>query len=86
MRYPLNQFHYIGISGKNQGQKAIEGERQNALLPFTMDPFGCFPPLMTKKLKRDAFQRYHPYGNVKELLPILNACDGSFHESTLLPW
>ncbi|VVT55769.1 uncharacterized protein SAPINGB_P004729 [Magnusiomyces paraingens] len=55
---------------------ALEGERQNALLPFTNDPYGCTDPVLTaKRRKRNPFRRTNPYLlSCPELYELFTVC------------
>lgn len=55
---------------------AAEGERQNALLPFSSDPYGCTDPVLTaKRRSRNPFRRSNPYLlSCPELYELFTVC------------
>ena len=66
IKFPLESFDYIGteIVGRTEEDRegARTGEAKTRAL-FARDPYGCLPPLSTKRLKRDPFRRGLPYSS-----------------------
>ncbi|KAK9475854.1 hypothetical protein V1514DRAFT_264261, partial [Lipomyces japonicus] len=87
IRYPEAQFIFHGLNP--DGDVPNEGERTNALVPFTNDPYGCFDEiLLAKKRQRNPFRRQHPYTETcPELRSLLQFCslDRSIFNGTV-PW
>ncbi|KDQ49361.1 hypothetical protein JAAARDRAFT_187053 [Jaapia argillacea MUCL 33604] len=94
LRWPEDKFEYIGVDMEGDGEIAREGERQNALLPYMSDLYGCHPPLSSKRRGRNPFSRFHSYyTSSPEIGGLLDWCPDKVGsgESTrvyrgLLPW
>jgi len=64
----------------------LEGETKNALQHFLNDPYGCYPPLSTKKAGRNPFHREPPYRlTCPEMDSLLQYCGRTYFPYTL-PW
>lgn len=62
LRWPIEQFQYIGVDPINGHQStAEEGERQNGYLPYSKDLYGCHSVLLSKRRQRNLYNRFHPY-------------------------
>ena len=91
LRYPHWQFDYIGInpvSTATTTEYVAEQEHVNSFLPFSSDPYGCAPPLSTKRLQRNPFRRSHGYGHQSscpDLRELIHYC-GPAQFAGPLPW
>ena len=100
VRYPKNQFHYVGIdppdassesgdiASRQRHARLVEGERTNSYQPFTQDPYGCAHggSLRLKKAKRNPFKRHHAYEHTcPELDGLLKWCGVNIFPNEL-PW
>lgn len=56
IRFPKHRFAYIGIP-KGEFPEQVNMERAGTIPQFHQDPYGCMPPLSTKKHERNPFQR-----------------------------
>ena len=66
VRFPASNFAYVGIdplTSSSTSAHVAEQERLNSFLPFSADPYGCLPPLSSKRLQRNPFRRSHGYGH-----------------------
>jgi hypothetical protein len=59
IRYPLDQFDYIGIDPTNDddSEAAKRGELTNSFTPFSTDLYACRGSLRQKKLDRNPYRR-----------------------------
>ncbi|KAJ8660478.1 hypothetical protein O0I10_003936 [Lichtheimia ornata] len=91
LRYPEQQFRYIGIDPPFDPVGTPErsaGEAANSLGPLKKDPYGCHYPLVQKRIDRNPFRRRHPYRlTCPALSDIINYCpeDNQFFQGRL-PW
>ncbi|RPD54166.1 hypothetical protein L227DRAFT_512146 [Lentinus tigrinus ALCF2SS1-6] len=77
LRWPADQFEYVGIDAEGHKDAAQQGELQNGYLPYTQDTYGCHGLLLSKRRARNPFMRYHSYySSAPELGPLLNWCPG----------
>ncbi|KAI0708187.1 hypothetical protein C8T65DRAFT_650315 [Cerioporus squamosus] len=77
LRWPVDQFEYVGIDAEGDKETAQQGELQNGYLPYTQDTYGCHDLLLSKRRARNPFMRYHSYySSAPELGPLLNWCPG----------
>ncbi|KAK9461081.1 uncharacterized protein V1516DRAFT_674975 [Lipomyces oligophaga] len=87
IRFPLNTFYFKGIDPP--GEPPLDGEQKNAVVPFTMDPYGCTNEvLITKRKDRNPFRRIEPYYvSCPALRKLLLYCSpsGAMFEG-FLPW
>ena len=91
IHYPLSRLTYVGLdpTAQHNQSELLEGERVNSYQPFSVDPYGCFPPLSIKRLQRNPFRRSHGYGHSSscpELAPLLHHCGPSKYDGPALPW
>ncbi|KAI9476473.1 MAG: hypothetical protein EXX96DRAFT_577290 [Benjaminiella poitrasii] len=88
IRYPIEQFHYIGIDPKDEDPSREEGELLNSLRPFEKDLYGCHSSLKQKKTLRNPYRRRHAYAaSCPILAPLLNYCPSNNALYTgPLPW
>ncbi|KAI7901122.1 uncharacterized protein BX663DRAFT_515006 [Cokeromyces recurvatus] len=88
IRYPIEQFHYIGIDPKDEDPSREEGELVNSLRPFEKDLYGCHGSLKQKKALRNPYRQRHAYGvSCPVLAPLLNYCPSNNELYTgPLPW
>ncbi|KAI9313655.1 hypothetical protein BX666DRAFT_1818119, partial [Dichotomocladium elegans] len=91
IRYPEDQFKYVGIDPPFDPVSATErmtGEANNSLSLFQKDLYGCHSPLNQKRIDRNPFRRRHPYRitcpALTELISYCPADNRIF--SGLLPW
>lgn len=77
IKYPANQFRYVGINPAKLSDKAVDGENVNAGIPFSKDPHGCWNRiLVSKRRDRNPFRRSHPYTfSCPELYNLLTICN-----------
>ena len=91
IRFPEDRFAYVGINpstSTSTSEAVAEQEHLNSFLPFSADPYGCLPPLSTKRLQRNPFRRSHGYGHQSscpQLHALLHHC-GPDAFSHPLPW
>ena len=91
IHYPLSQLTYVGLdpTSHHNHSELLEGEMANSYGPFTIDPYGCFPPLSTKRLQRNPLRRSHGYGHstsCPELTYLLHHCGPAQYTGPALPW
>ncbi|KAG6857773.1 hypothetical protein H0H87_004189 [Tephrocybe sp. NHM501043] len=94
LRWPLDNFDYIGVDPSSHHTTVEEDERKNGYVPYSKDLYGCHGVLMSKRRQRNLYSRFHSYYQTSpELRPILDWCppsDSSGERSTLftgeLPW
>ncbi|KAH9485203.1 hypothetical protein JR316_0002110 [Psilocybe cubensis] len=94
IKWPRNKFYYVGVDPNHDGgTNAIEGEKKNGYLPYSLDLYGCHSLLINKRRSRNPFARYHPYHTSSpEIASLLDWCPGDAEggEDTLfegdLPW
>ncbi|KAK6340636.1 hypothetical protein TWF696_008960 [Orbilia brochopaga] len=99
IRYPLEQFTYIGLDNTDDQEQLTrfrKGEKEGALAQFRADPHGCVDAqLVSKKKERNPFRTRHGYEvTAHELRGLMRWCtrsesleDGKpqFYPGTL-PW
>ncbi|PCH43583.1 hypothetical protein WOLCODRAFT_103794 [Wolfiporia cocos MD-104 SS10] len=78
LRWPRARFHYVGIDAEGEEhKKALEGERLNGYIPYTLDTYGCHDLLRSKRRTRNPFIRYHSYyTSSSELAALFDWCPG----------
>ena len=91
IHYPQSQFSYVGLdpAAHHNQSELREGEMANSYRPFELDPYGCLPPLATKRLQRNPFRRSHGYGHSSscpELSELLHHCGPQPYDGPALPW
>ncbi|KAF9528510.1 hypothetical protein CPB83DRAFT_313950 [Crepidotus variabilis] len=96
IRWPKHLFNYLGVDPDHSyasNSRAIQGERQNGYIPYTLDRYGCHTMLIDKRRQRNRHARFHPYDtSVPELVPLLDWCPGESQSGTNtlfegdLPW
>ncbi|KZT24184.1 hypothetical protein NEOLEDRAFT_1067761 [Neolentinus lepideus HHB14362 ss-1] len=90
VRWPSKQFRYIGVDMEEQNGSAMQGELNNALIPYRKDLYGCHPPLSTKRRNRNPFYRYHSYYiSAPELAGLMDYCPEAGLSTVFdgpLPW
>jgi len=75
VHYPESRFSFIGSNLPAGVKGALEGEART-VAAFRKDPFGCFNPLMEKKLARDPFAVGPPHpSRCPAIEPLLTYCD-----------
>ncbi|KAI9271999.1 hypothetical protein BY458DRAFT_509191 [Sporodiniella umbellata] len=76
IRYPFDQFEYIGIDPQvGNAEDRERGEFENSLKPFTNDLYGCHGSLKYKKIQRNPFRRRHAYTvSCPALASLINYC------------
>ena len=91
LRYPIQQFQYIGVDPDSNSRfdllKAAKGEKENSVIPYGRDPYGCQDPtLVEKRFQRNPFHRRHAYDiSCPELKALLDYCSSKIYPYTL-PW
>ncbi|EPQ57642.1 hypothetical protein GLOTRDRAFT_115482 [Gloeophyllum trabeum ATCC 11539] len=91
LRWPADRFRYIGVDiAADHSDAAMQGELNNALIPYKKDLYGCHPPLSTKRRNRNPFARFHSYyTSAPELAGLMNYCPESGTSKIFdgpLPW
>lgn len=90
IRFPPEAFRYVGQhpEGRFDHAAAAEGERESALEPYKLDPYGCAAggTLEKKRHQRDPFHRTPPYSLVcPEMSELLEYCGTKLFTGEL-PW
>jgi hypothetical protein len=96
LRYPMDQFQYIGIGGTAMDSNAtksgaVSGEWQNGVLAFSDDMYGCYGKLMKKRIHRNPYRRWHGIVGYPIVCPemknLFHFCSsgGSIYDGPL-PW
>ncbi len=92
LRWPLDRFHYVGIDPPPSTgfdlAESTEGEKNNSLLPFQSDPYGCHSEILQHKRKeRNPFSRTAPYElTCPEMKQLLHWCGPESISKEKLPW
>lgn len=61
LRFPRERFEYVAVNSARDPETARAGERENALEPYRLDPYGTHRPLSEKRAKRNPFGRTHDF-------------------------
>lgn len=92
LRWPLGRFRYVGLdpppsTGFDLG-KSREGEKNNSLLPFQEDPYGCHTEILQRKRReRNPFARKAPYElTCPEMKELLLWCGPELIPEGAVPW
>ena len=92
LRWPLDHFNYVGIDpDPSTGfdlQMSSEGEKNNSLLPFTGDPYGCHTEVLQNKRKeRNPFARKAAYElTCPDMKELLHWCGPELIPKVKVPW
>lgn len=92
LNWPLDRFHYVGIDPPSSTGfdlvESSEGEKNNSLLPFKSDPYGCHSEILQQKRKeRNPFSRTAPYElTCPEMTAVLRYCGPELISKEKLPW
>eukprot|EP00956_Cyclotella_meneghiniana_P001898 scaffold2066_cov68-Cyclotella_meneghiniana.AAC.5 len=92
LQWPLSRFNYVGVdpplSTGFDLQQASDGERQNSLVPFQTDPYGCHTEILQKKRReRNPFSRKAPYElTCPDMKSLLYWCGPSLIPKSKIPW
>ncbi|EPY50931.1 hypothetical protein SPOG_00534 [Schizosaccharomyces cryophilus OY26] len=91
IRFPSQHFYFVGIDPEGGvPQASYDAEKNNALLPFTEDPYACVHSLLVRKRReRNPYRRQHSYLiTCPELIPLIEYCPSksSKYYSGKLPW
>lgn len=91
LRYPRDHFQYLGVDPDSSSRfnllKAAKGEKENSIIPYGRDPYGCQDPvLVEKRLERNPFHRADAYHlSCQELVGLLDYCSSKLYPFSL-PW
>jgi len=92
LQWASNRFHYVGVdppasTGFNL-EESTKGERQNSLIPFQTDPYGCHTDILQQKRKeRNPYQRTAPYPlTCPEMKELLSWCGPDLISRSQVPW
>ena len=92
IRWPLTNFHYVGVDPPSStGFNIVEstnGEKNNSLLPYETDPYGCHTEILQQKRKeRNPFARRAPYElTCPEMKDLLYWCGPLLIPKSQVPW
>lgn len=92
LQWPLPSFNYIGVDPPSSTgfdlQQASDGERQNSLVPFKTDPYGCHTEVLQEKRKqRNPFARKAPYElTCPDMKSLLYWCGPNLIPKSKVPW
>ncbi|EEB05193.1 hypothetical protein SJAG_00190 [Schizosaccharomyces japonicus yFS275] len=90
VRFPLENFQFIGINPDIVTEETLKAEERNALIPFSKDPYACLDPVLRqKRIQRNPFRRQHSYlDTCPELRDLIEFCPTRFHQffPGRLPW
>ena len=92
IQWPLANFHYVGVDPPSStGFDIIEstnGEKNNSLLPYQTDPYGCHTDILQQKRKeRNPFARRAPYElTCPEMKDLLYWCGPLLIPKSRVPW
>ena len=92
LQWPLDHFHYVGVDPPASTgfdlRASSEGERNNSLLPFQSDPYGCHTEILQRKRKeRNPFSRKAPYElTCPEMKELLHWCGPKLIAKANVPW
>ncbi|KAL7526705.1 hypothetical protein ACHAWF_001883, partial [Thalassiosira exigua] len=92
LQYPLKHFHYVGVDPTASTgfdlHESSEGEKNNSLLPFQTDPYGCHTEILQRKRKeRNPFARKPPYElTCPEMKDLLQWCGPRLISKARVPW
>jgi hypothetical protein len=92
LQWPLSRFNYVGVDPPASTgfdlQQASDGERQNSLVPFQTDPYGCHTEVLQKKRReRNPFARKAPYElTCPDMKKLLYWCGPSLIPQSKVPW
>jgi len=86
LRFPASRFHFAHDHA-DQGEIPVpDGELNGPRKQFETDPYGCKPPLSTKKQGRDPFGLKHDYAETcPEMRDLFTYCGSSLYSGSL-PW
>jgi len=88
IRFPADKFEYRGVPEPSLGSIAeqIQMERTETIPQFRDDPYGCKPPLATKREERNPFHQQHFYeSSCPEMAGLFQACGSEIYAGPL-PW
>ncbi|KAL0072762.1 hypothetical protein AAF712_000525 [Marasmius tenuissimus] len=91
LRWPKERFRYVGVDLENNEDNAVAemGENVNGYLPYFDDLYGCHSTLLSKRIGRNTFARFHPYHTSSpELRKLMEWCpdDSTDLFAGTLPW
>ena len=92
LRWSIDRFHFVGIDPPASTgfdlAASTEGEKNNSLLPFMTDPYGCHSDILQQKRKdRNPFSRLAPYElTCPEMKTVLHWCGPELILEDELPW
>ena len=87
IRFPLERFEYREIPERTlETEEQVNLERKGTIPQFRADPYGCKPPLSTKKIERNPFHQVHSYESAcPEMAGLFRACGSQVYKGPL-PW
>lgn len=87
VRFPKERFEYIGFPKPTESiAEQLQLERSGTIPQFQNDPYGCEPPLSTKREERNFFQRQHSYETAcPGMAGLFRACSKHIYQGPL-PW
>lgn len=92
LQWPLSRFRYVGVDPPSftgfDLREASDGERNNSLIPFQTDPYGCHTDVLQKKRReRNPFARKAPYElTCPDMKELLTWCGPSVIPKSKVPW
>lgn len=92
LQWPLSRFKYVGVDPPSSTgfnlQEASDGEKNNSLIPFQTDPYGCHSEVLQKKRReRNPFARKAPYElTCPDMKELLKWCGPSVIPKSKVPW
>jgi hypothetical protein len=87
VRFPREKFEYIGFPKPTESiAEQLQLEKSGTIPQFRNDPYGCEPPLSTKREERNFFQRKHSYEQAcPGMAGLFRACSKHLYQGPL-PW
>lgn len=86
VRFPAQQFVFIGANQPPELEKALSGEAKNGIGPFLKDPYGTSGVLAAKRKERNPFNRQHGYfSSCPEIAGLLSHCGPELYQGEV-PW
>ncbi|KAG9000984.1 hypothetical protein FRB94_005060 [Tulasnella sp. JGI-2019a] len=91
IRWPEENFDYVGIDVKGDTSMAYAGENQFGFTPYSKDLYGCHDELLAKRRRRNPFQIFHPYHtSAPEMAGLFEWCPPGNRKTEVypgwLPW
>jgi len=92
IHWPIDHFNYVGADPPSSTgfnlQESSNGERNNSLLPFQSDPYGCHTDILQQKRReRNPFARRAPYElTCPDMMEVLHWCGPELIDKDMVPW